>query len=154
MDFINNIKAFIVGVLATVTVTATVPGVPLVPVTTPVAGNSAQTSAPLPLTGENYHYIKGTYSYLGANIKYHLLIPKNGGSFSGSIEGACQAQVGGNSTGGEEAQINGSASGKCRIVFVNYQGSINFKGTLIPGEKKIIVKLENAHLHPITLNYN
>lgn len=147
MDLITSLKTAIVGILATVTTT-------VAPVMPPVSGNPTQTATPLPLNGDNYHYIKGTYSYLGSSIKYHLLIPKNGGGFSGSIEGACQAMVGGNSTGGSAALISGSASGKCQIAFLKYQGSVNFKGTLYPGDKKIVVDLENAHLPPTTLNYN
>ncbi len=123
-------------------------------VTTKVINTTASTSSPLPLDGDHYYYIRGTHSYLGQSIKYFILVPKNGGPFSGSIEGACQATVGGNYTGGNAGKVSGAASGKCNIAFVKYQGTIPFKGNLYPEEKKLMIELQGAHLPVITLNYN
>lgn len=176
MNFITGLKTMIVGILASVTTTVA-PVVPYshqtiqakpaiaspaasqspqvqVPVTTKTINTTVTTSSPLPLDGNHYYYIRGSHSYLGQSIKYFILVPKNGGDFSGSIEGACQATVGGHFAGGDTGKVSGAASGKCHIAFVKYQGQINFKGDLYPESKKIVIELENAHLPPITLNYN
>lgn len=173
MNFISNLKALVLGIIATVS-TAIAPMVPVTPnmptrtsllsatastvpnstpVTTPASGNPSVTSIPSPLN-ENINYdIKGTYSYLGVSVKYSFRVPKNGGEFSGNIEGACQASVAGNYTE-NSGEILGVANGNCSIVFVKYKGAINFKGILYPADKKLVIQVENAHLQPITLNYN
>ncbi|EKD89806.1 MAG: hypothetical protein ACD_32C00145G0012 [uncultured bacterium] len=127
----------------------------------PIVGTSAtplsspsSSGSPLPLTGDNYIWVRGTYSYVGQSIKYFFIIPSRGGGFSGSIEGACTATVGGEYAGGEGGKINGRASGKCNILFVKYQGEIGFKGNLYPSNKRIVIEIENANLKPITLYYN
>lgn len=181
MNFITVLKTTIVGIMATVTTTV-VPVMPTyshqtalpkpilaspiaspvvsqpaqtqTPVTTKVINATESTSSPLPLDGRHYYYIQGTHSYLGQSINYLMLVPKTGGSFSGAISGACEAQLGANYAGGEGGRISGYASGKCNILFVKYQGTIPFKGNLYPAEKKLVLELEGAHLPPITLNYN
>lgn len=164
MDFINGFKTMLVGILTVVTTTVA-PFVPASSVTalpsplaTPEVQSSAQNTSPAPtatpLDADHYYYINGTYSYLGQSIKYFLLVPKAGGSFNGAISGACEAQVGASYAGGEGGKISGSATGKCNLLFVKYQGSIPFEGNLYPEEKKIVVELKGAHLPPITLNYN
>lgn len=147
MNFITNLKAAILGIITAVT-TAVVPITPAAPVQNlPV--NTASPAA----SGQNYD-IRGSYSYFGQGINYHIIVPKNGGSFSGDISGACEAQLGANYAGGNGGAISGSASGKCNILFVKYQGTIPFKGNLYPEEKKLVIELQGAHLPAITLNYD
>jgi len=158
MNLFANFNALVVGVLTAVsaTVSPVLPGYVQqkmetpVPVISQVASQAAQIQA----DGENYYYIQGTYSYLGQKINYHIIVPKNGGSFNGAISGACEAQLGANYAGGNGGAISGSASGKCNLLFVKYEGNIPFKGNLYPKEKKLVIELEGAHLPAITLNYN
>lgn len=146
MDFITNLKAAILGLIAVVT-TAVAPITPAAPVQNlPV--NTASPAA----SGQNYD-IRGSYSYFGQGIKYQVVIPKSGGAFSGSTEGACQAALEGNYAENSR-KVSGKASGKCAVAFVKYEGVINFTGDLYPGEKKLIIRLEDAHLPAITLNYD
>lgn len=125
----------------------------LQPVVSPSPSNAAST--PLPLNGENYLYAQGTYSYLGQKLEYLFLIPKKGGSFSGSIKGACQAQVGAVYAGGEGGEVKGKAGGECKIFFVSYKGSTDFTGRLYQQQKLLEIEIPNSPLKgPIKLNYN
>src|SRR3989338_3034711 len=172
MNFITGLKTLIVGILTSVS-TAVSPVTPFFPAQSPApkptiisqtvqnpypspipTNNPIPTSTPLPLNQNDNINIQGTYSYLGQSIKYSLSVPKNGGQFKGKIDGACQAEVSGNYSKENSGAISGQALGTCHIVFVKYQGSINFTGHLIPEGKKLVIQLQNAHLGPITLNYN
>lgn len=169
MNFITGLKAVILGVFTTVT-TAVSPIIPVhtpapkpiiisQPVQNPLPSNISvnkptPTNTPSPLNQSDNLNIQGTYSYLGQSIKYSLAVPENGGQFTGKTEGACQAEVLGNYSKENNGAISGQALGTCHIAFVKYQGSINFTGHLIPEDKKLVIQLQNAHLNPITLNYN
>lgn len=146
MNFITNLKAAILGIITAVT-TAVAPITPAAPVQNlPV--NTASPAA----SGQNYD-IRGSYSYFGQSIKYQVAIPKSGGVFSGSTEGACEAALEG-SYAENSRKVSGKASGKCNILFIKYRGTIPFKGNLYPEEKKLVIELEGAHLPAITLNYD
>lgn len=117
--------------------------------------NPVPTNSPFPLNGDNYLYVQGAYSYLGQSIKYLFLVPKNGGGFSGSIEGACVATVGGDYEGGNGGKISGKVSGTCSFLLIKYQGLTNFKGYLYPDSKKIEIEIDNSPFgSPLILNYN
>lgn len=142
-NFLAGLKLALIGIIASVASVAN----PITPVESP-------SPAPSPLNGENYEYVRGTYSYLGQEIKYYFIIPRKGGSFSGSIKGACQAQVGGEyiSSNGE---IKGKAGGECKLFFMSYKGSTDFKGRLYPESKTLEIEIPNSPIKgPIKLNYN
>ncbi len=156
MNFISSLKATILGLIAAVT-TAVAPVAPAGPVQNPpinIASPAASVQNQVQVNDQDNNYdIRGTYSYFGQSIKYQVAIPKSGGAFSGSTEGACQAALEGNymeNTG----RVSGKAFGKCAVLFVKYEGAINFNGDLFPAEKKLVIQLEGARLSPITLNYN
>ncbi|MBI2020613.1 hypothetical protein HYS94_04300 [Candidatus Daviesbacteria bacterium] len=165
-DLFTALKTFVVSVAASVgVISAPVVSVtanpsiqptakPLVVTSTPVPVSSPNSTS-LPLNEENYIYVQGTYSYLGQSVKYLFLVPRKGGSFSGSINGACDATVNGDYAGGESGKISGNASGSCKILFAEYKGSISYRGFLFPESKKIILDVENFPLKgPLTINYN
>lgn len=113
MNFINSLKAAVLGVLTTVT-TAVSPIIPTYtpapkltiisqPVQNPLASSipankPTPTNTPSPLNQSDNLNIQGTYSYFGQSIKYSLSVPKNGGQFTGKTEGAYQAEVSGPET--------------------------------------------------------
>lgn len=120
-----------------------------------LSGKANSEASPLPLNGENYIYIKGTYSYLGQSVNYHLLVPRRGGPFSGAINGACNGQLGGDYAGGEGGKISGNAGGSCKFLFAKYAGSTPFKGQLFPKEKLIKIELPtNSIKDSLELHYN
>ncbi len=112
-------------------------------------------SSPLTLNNENYIYVRGTYSYLGMNAKYLFIILRNGGNYSGSIEGVCSAQANGDYEGGNGGKISGNVSGECNIFWMKYKGSTGYRGNLYPDSKKATIEIDNSPLKgPITLNYD
>lgn len=180
-DILNNIKTAIVGLLISITpiispaATISKPLPTLNPANDPrfieLATKSAkielQTSenqarnfpsrlqkSPLPLNGENYIYIQGTYSYIGNSIKYLALVPRKGGSFSFAINGACQAQGGGNFEGGNGGKISGRAGGFCQIFGQKIEGSTDFKGKLYPETKTIELDINNSPVNGFKIQYN
>ncbi len=126
--------------------------------TTPTANSSHNQApskeSPLPLNGENYIYVQGTYSYLGQDIKYLFLVPKKGGDFSGVVQGACQAQAGGNYEGGDGGKISGSVGGACNMFGIKVQGSTKFSGRLYPNTKTVELDIDNSPIHSLTIKYN
>lgn len=129
--------------------------VPAIVNVTQAQASPQSSSTPLPLNGENYIYIRGTYSYLGQKIKYFLIVPRKGGSFSGSIEGACTAQLGAEYAGGEGGMIKGNVGGTCNLWFVKYKGSTPFTGRLYQETKTLEIEIPNSPFKgPIKLNYN
>lgn len=162
MDLLNSIKVLIIGTLASSgVIIGSIASTSAIPVQ--VSGGSALNAETLKITQikeesifnrEDYIYAEGTYSYLGQKVEYLFLIPKKGGSFSGSIKGACQAQVGGEyiSSNGE---IKGKAGGECKLFFMSYKGSTDFKGRLYPESKTLEIEIPNSPIKgPIKLNYN
>lgn len=175
-NLLNSVRTLVLGVLASAgTVLAPViPAATPVPVNTPIVKSAtpssgsvpnvtaspnsttypSSASSPLPLNGDNYIYVQGTYSYWGQSIKYLFLIPKAGGSFSGSLQGACEAQGGGEYEGEEGGKVWGTVSGKCKIVALTATGSTKFSGKLYPSTKTMIIDAENSPIHGLTVKYN
>lgn len=110
--------------------------------------------SPLPLTGENYIYVQGNYSYFGQSVKYLFIIPRNGGSFSGTVQGSCNAQAGGNYEGGNGGKFVGNVSGTCSMFGTKIQGSTGFNGRLYPETKTVKLDIDNSPIHGFTVNYN
>lgn len=175
-NLFDGLKTFIVGVLASASTIVT-PAMPVnthtvTPVVNQIAPESAsptpvdskpvttvlyqnrQTSSPLPLNNENYITVRGTYSYFGQKVNYLFLVPRNGGSFSGAISGACQAQAGGNYEGGNGEKISGNVSGSCNMFGVNIKGSTPFSGKLYPDSKTVELDISNSPIHNFKVNYN
>lgn len=84
----------------------------------------------------------------------HIVVPRAGGSFSGSVEGACQAQTGGDYEGGEGGKISGSASGECNMFGYKLKGAARFNGKLYPETKTLELDIENSPIHGLKINYN
>ena len=153
MNFFAELKAFIIGVLVTViSASPSVAPRAVTPLSSPETTPQA-TVSPVANT-EDAHNINGTYTYWGQSIDYHLQIPKNGGTVTGNISGACEAKLAAEYSGGEGSLISGTAEGKCKFLFVSYSGTIPFKGNFYPQQKKIVIELEGAKIPPITLDYN
>lgn len=137
MNFIDSIKAAIIGILVSV-------------ISSGVSSPSVLSQATS--TPEIYE-INGTYSYLGQSINYSIKVPRKGGQMTGTISGACQADIKGDYEGEAEGKFSGNASGKCSFLFVKYDGSVDFKGNLYPQRQELVVETENPHVGPITLKY-
>lgn len=121
--------------------------------------NSQQNSnqpenTPLPLNGDNYIFVSGTYSYLGNSVKYLALIPRKGGSFSTAINGACEAQGGGNYEGGEGGRVTGTVGGECNVFGQKVKGSTHFKGKLYTETKVMEIDIDNSPIHSFNIKYN
>lgn len=167
-DFFIGLKTLIVAVFTSVSAivpanSANLPEAasgypsPAAVTTVPTASpsqNLAPKESPLPLNGENYIYVQGTYSYLGQAVKYLFLVPRMGGDFSGAIQGACQAQAGGNYEGGDGGKISGSVGGACSMFGVKTKGSTKFSGRLYPDTKTVELDIDNSPIHGFTIKYD
>ena len=174
LNLLSGLKIFIISVITSVTavVSPTLPiytpnPTPIVlpqtvpnptpaptPISSPSPNPSSAGSSPLPLNGENYIYVQGTYSYVGQAVKYLFLVPKMGGSFSGAISGACQAQAGGDYEGGNGGKIFGNVGGSCNMFGIQVKGSTKFNGRLYPDTKTIEFDIDNSPIHGFKINYN
>lgn len=100
-----------------------------------------------------YIDVQGKFSYLNKSVVYLFLVPKEGGSFKGTVEGTCQAMVTGEYEGGNGGKISGDASGQCKFMGLKYVGLTHFTGKLYPNRKTIEIEVDYFPINPITINY-
>lgn len=150
LNLLNGLKTLVVGIMASASVIVS----PVNPAIHKVASPSA---IPAPVvtqeTEDNNIQIQGSYSYIGQSINYSFSVPKKGGSFSGSVQGACVAQVNGNYEGGDGGKISGNATGSCNMFGIKAQGSTGFSGHLYPNNKTLELDIDNSPIHGFTIKY-
>ncbi len=108
---------------------------------TPVSAdqNSAENKDKLISSG---YFPFSFYSFSG-NIPYEFIVPKSGGSVSGSIGGACSGAPEGTFDGKDGGRVEGIIRAKCAIgPLVNMDIEIKYTGMVLIREKKAFINYE------------